>query len=124
MKKWEWRAKNFLDLDIEDNDPRWIKFVDLFHEWWKEKFGEDTHFTYENRFDDVHTLSKSFWLVTWLVEKNHIEWEKFWKAETVSSKYSDFELSYDTPREDYTNVLLMELAINDNPLTFILNILK
>lgn len=124
MKKWEWRAKNFLDLDIEDNDPRWIKFVDLFHEWWKEKFGEDTHFTYENRFDDVHTLSKSFWLVAWLVEKNHIEWEKFGEAETVSSKYSDFELSYDTPREDYTNVLLMELAINDNPLSFILDIIK
>ena len=62
--------------------------------------------------------------MAWLVEKNHIEWNKFGEAETVSSKYSDFELSYDTPREDYTNVLLMELAINDNPLTFILNILK
>jgi len=118
------RVINRKDLDIEDNDPRWIKFVDLFHEWWKEKFWEDTHFTYENRFDDVHTLSRSFWLVQWLVEKDHIEWKKFWELDTDISKYSDFELSHDTSREDYTNILLMELAIRDNPLSFLLSILK
>jgi len=124
MRKREEKPINLKDLDIEDNDPRWIKFVDLFHEWWREKFWEDTYFTYENRFDDVHTLSRSFWLVQWLVEKDHIEWKKFWELDTVISKYSDFELSYDTPQEDYTNILLMELAIRDNPLSFILDILK
>lgn len=124
MRKREEKSKNLLDLDIEDNDPRWIKFVDLFHEWWKEKFGEDSYFTYKNRFDNVHVLSRSFWLVQWLVEKDHIEWKKFWELDTAISKYSDFELSHDTPREDYANILLMELAIRDNPLSFILDVLK
>ena len=124
MRKREEKPINLKDLDIEDSDPRWIKFVDLFHEWWKEKFWEDSYFTYENRFDDVHTLSRSFWLVQWLVEKDHIEWKKFWELDTAISKYSDFELSYDIPQEDYTNILLMELAIRDNPLSFILDILK
>lgn len=124
MRKREEPSINLKDLDIEDNDPKWIKFVDLFHEWWKEKFWEDTHFTYENRFDDVHTLSRSFWLVKWLVEKDNIERKKFWESDTDISKYLDFELSHDTSREDYTNILLMELAIRDNPLSFILSILK
>lgn len=124
MRKREEKPINRKDLDIKTKDPRWRKFVDLFHEWWKEKFGKDSYFTYKNRFDNVHILSRSFWLVQWLVEKDHIERKKFWELDTAISKYSDFELSYDTPREDYANILLMELAIRDNPLSFILDILK
>ena len=70
------------------------------------------------------TISKNMWFIKRLVEKDKIEREKFWNSETKSSKYSDFELSYDTPREDYKNILLMELAIQDDPITFILKILK
>ena len=46
------------DLQIEDNNPQWIKFVDYFNEFWKEKFGERSPFEYESRFDNVHIISK------------------------------------------------------------------
>jgi len=69
-------------------------------------------------------LSKRFQWVKWLVENDKIERAKFWNSETKSSKYSDFELSYDTPREDYTNILLMELSISDTPIEDLLLYLK
>jgi len=124
MRKREEKPINREDLDIKTKDPRWRKFVDLFQEWWLEKFGEKSYFTYKNRFDNVHILSRSFWLVQWLVEKDHIERKKFWEMDTDISKYSDFELSYDTPIEDYTNILLMELSIHDSPVSFLLDIIK
>lgn len=124
MRKREEKPINRKDLDIKTKDSRWRKFVDLFHEWWREKFWEDSYFTYKNRFDNVHILSRSFWLVQWLVEKDHIERKKFWEMDTDISKYSDFELSYDIPIEDYTNILLMELSIHDSPVSFLLDILR
>jgi hypothetical protein len=33
-------------------------------------------------------------------------------------------LSYNTPREDYTNTLLMELAIQNEPIQFLIEMLK
>ena len=69
-------------------------------------------------------ISKKFWFIKRLVENDKIDREKFWNSETKSSKYSDFELSYDTPREDYTNTLLMELAIQDEPIQFLIEILR
>lgn len=73
---------------------------------------------------EMMLVSKHYWLIKWLVENDKIDREKFWNSETVSSKYSDFELSYDTPREDYTNTLLMELAIQDEPIQFLIEILR
>mgnify|MGYP003292738316 CR=1 FL=1 len=69
-------------------------------------------------------ISKQYWFIKWLVENKKIDREKFWNSETKSSKYSDFELSYDTPREDYTNTLLMELAIQNEPIQFLIEMLK
>ena len=65
---------------------------------------------------ETFVISKKFWFIKWLVENDKIDREKFWNSETKSSKYSDYELSYDTPREDYTNILLMELSISDTPI--------
>ena len=73
---------------------------------------------------DEWICSKKFWFIKWLVENDKIDREKFWNSETKSSKYSDFELSYDTPREDYTNILLMELSISDTPIEDLLLYLK
>jgi len=73
---------------------------------------------------ESYIITARYGFIKWLVENDKIEREKFWNSETKSSKYSDFELSYDTPREDYTNTLLMELAIQDEPIEFLISILK
>ena len=69
-------------------------------------------------------LSTEAMFIKWLVENDKIDRWKLWNSETKSSKYSDFELSYDTPREDYTNILLMELAIQDEPIQFLIEMLR
>ena len=79
---------------------------------------------YQVEFRESKIISKKFWFIKWLVENDKIDREKFWNSETKSSKYSDFELSYDTPREDYTNILLMELAISDTPIEDLILYLK
>lgn len=74
--------------------------------------------------EELQVISKKYWFIKWLVENDKIDREKFWNSETKSSKYSDFELSYDTPREDYINILLMELAIQNEPIQFLIEMLK
>ena len=78
----------------------------------------------ENKFYEEQIISKKFWFIKRLVENDKIDREKFWNSETKSSKYSDFELSYDTPREDYINILLMELSISDTPIEDLISYLK
>ena len=68
-------------------------------------------------------ISKRYGFIKWLVENNKIERLTFCES-WLGWKYTDFELSYDTPREDYINMLLMELAIQDEPIEFLISILK
>ena len=93
--------------------------IEYYDEWYD---GFETN--YLEFYKTTLIISKKFWFIKWLVENDKIDREKFWNSETKSSKYSDYELSYDTPREDYTNILLMELAIQDEPIQFLIEILR
>ena len=102
---------NYLDLEIEDDNPQWMKLVDYVNQREEETFHVPNHFTYENRFDDVHIFSKRMWFVKWLVENNKI---KLW-AYDVEWYHFNIHTYLD---------LLMLLSIQDNPMTFMLSILK
>jgi len=99
-------------LNEREKTVNWVQYP-----WWCKE-----HLEYQCHWPRV--INKRFWFIKWLVENDKIDREKFWNSETKSSKYSDFELSYDTPREDYTNTLLMELAIQDEPIQFLIRILR
>ena len=73
---------------------------------------------------DHMIISKRFGFIKWLVENNHIRWDVFCTVATPSSKYEDFDLLPETPREDYTNILLMDLALQDQPVDFLVSILR
>ena len=113
------------DLEIKDTDKQWRKFVDLFNEWWEEEFEEKGHFTYTMRFDHAHIIDKKFWFIEWLVKKKKVDFEldeiihkhkwidyKTWKWIVVEKLCNKYES------------LLMLLSIEDNPITFLLSILK
>ena len=106
------------------------KLIKLLNEWERERVNHNMKefIPYgESSFSNLSVeriTSKKYWFIKQLVVNNKIDREKFWNSETKSSKYSDFELSYDTPREDYTNILLMELAISDTPIEDLLLYLK
>ena len=69
-------------------------------------------------------ICKPYWFIKWLVENNHIRWDVFCSVETPSAKYEDFDLRPETPLEDYTNILLMDLALQDQPVDFLVSILR
>ena len=60
------------------------------------------------RFDHAHIIDKKFWFIEWLVKKKKVDLDKFPQI----MEYSDYES------------LLMLLSIQDNPITFLLSILK
>lgn len=69
--------------------------------------------------EEARIISKKFWFIQWLVENEKIdldacEWEKTYNNLTASrdSNYTQYER------------LLMALAIQDNPIEFLVSILK
>lgn len=73
---------------------------------------------------DQYLISKHYWFIKRLVDNDKIDRLTFCTVETPSSKYEDFDLWPETPREDYTNILLMDLAIQDKPIEFLISILR
>ena len=110
MKEKIWKEKLIRYL----LESKWEEYKEEYYEWYRDVELEQ----------NIDSLSDLKPFIKWLVENDKIDRKKFWNSETKSSKYSDFELSYDTPREDYTNILLMELAIQDEPIQFLIEILR
>ena len=110
------------DLQIEDNDPQRMKFVDYFNEFRKEVFWERSPFEYENRFDNVHIISKNMWFIKRLVEKDRIDLDKINILAEVIDLWKLEEYRLDL--HSWIDSVIMILAIQDDPITFILKILK
>ena len=102
------------DLEIKSTNKQRRKLVDYFNQWWEEKFWEKWHFTYENRFDEVHLISKKMWFIEWLVKNNKIDYDKV----------HDNENYYAVDVWDNTDELLMLLSISDNPIEFLISVLR
>lgn len=101
----------------EDDEYFWRSL-----EWWdivNRSFDRDAHWFFK-----YQIISKDFKFIERLVNNNKIDRLTFCTVETPSSKYEDFDLWPETPREDYTNILLMDLAIQDDPLKFLSWIIK
>ena len=115
---------------------------DLIYYWWDEEYervyfhtelpeeqkeklakaGIDDEWIDEQRVYDEWICSKQFWFIKWLVENDKIDREKNVLAFEFSSVYT-----YDG--EDYEDhlkecKLLMLLAIQDEPINFLISILK
>ena len=65
-------------------------------------------------------ISKEYWFIKWLVENEKIDLDKL--PIRLEEYYQNTEaVGYVTDDE---NILLMELAIQDNPIEFLISILK
>ena len=100
--------------DIQD----WIVF--------EKDFCEDIDKPRDLTMDITHLISHRFWFIKWLVENDKIETEKVWEIWFIW-KY-DFETNYYLVDEDNVydkcETLLMLLAIQDEPIRFLCEILK
>lgn len=111
------------DLSIEDNNPQRKKFVDYFNERREEKFKEKWHFKYENRFDNVHIISKKMWFIERLLEKKKIDRDELYHEMNwvIYYNYYNQEIIEEYSDSDW---LIMLLSVQQNPITFILQYLK
>lgn len=101
------------DLEIKSTDKQRRKLVDYFNQRREEKFGEKWHFKYTMRFDEVHLISKKMWFVEWLVKNNKIEFrEDFYLEDQHWWGFGEDE------------IIIMLLAIQENPISFLLSVLK
>lgn len=124
--------RNLKDLAIEDNNPARMKFVDLYNERWEEKFDEAWYFQYQNRFDDVHIISKKMGFIWWLIERDKLDLEKL-KDNMVFTMFTHcvwIGCERHTAKEwdsilktIWTDALIAYTAIQDNPISFLLSIL-
>ena len=81
---------------------------------------------------DAYMISKQFWFVKWLLDKDKIELRKLDKNIYMSDYWSsdDIFLAYNKGEQwiiytvDYYETILMLLAIQDEPVKFLSEILK
>jgi hypothetical protein len=66
-------------------------------------------------------ISKQYWFIKWLVENDKIDFSKF--EYMINIKAPKRELYY-TKAGFHTEALLMLLSIQDNPIEFLISILK
>lgn len=122
MPRLQWMYQE--DAKIKSTNKQWKKLVDYYNQMREERFWEKWYFKYTNIFDNVHIISKSMWFINWLVENNKID---LFQLATYIEYHSDYrfianrELRDRNVDEDH---LLMLLSIEDNPITFLLSILK
>ena len=122
------------EYEIEKEKSEWVN-VDAYVEFrWDYnhnrlvRYDETDHWEWDNLYWDTavaYLISKSFWFIKWLVENDKIE-----RPEIRSQGYTKPTYWYTT--EPYTtcksielaNTILMILAIKDEPINFLISILK
>ena len=94
----------------------WIeKLIELLNEYDNEEFWEALYMENKVYANDFLIISKKFWFIQWLVENEKIDKEKVWEnSDFPMVKYEEFLYEW----------LLMLLSIQDEPINFLISILK
>lgn len=106
------------DLGIKSTNKQWRKLVDYYNQRWEEKFWEKWHFTYKNRFDEVHLVSKKMWFIEWLVREEKID---LLKRTFMNLRYAEEILAGHFSLEER---IIIILAISENPISDLISYLK
>lgn len=101
-----------------------IKLLDLLNEYdgrnhWWDYDEEDLDINAEDN-SVLEIISKQFWFIKWLVENEKIDLENIKETFYVRS----FQKDWTAIKYEYYEELLMLLSIQDEPLKFLISILK
>ena len=94
-EKWVWWDTNLFRRDTRDEE-------------WSHIYSDTA---------DTYVISKKFWFIKWLVENDKIDYEEVRKW-----KNSDSEWNFGTCQPEYFVIML--LSVQDNPIAFLISILK
>lgn len=114
--------------EYEEDKIKNSKWLDVLYVW---KYEWTLHYynNYKDRniFDNVRLLiiSKEYWFIEWLVMGNKINWRRCWdlwyEIAVIDEEGEDIDIM--RVFDDYEQ-LIMYLAIQDNPIEFLISILK
>lgn len=93
------------------------KLIELLNEYDNEEFWEALYMENKVYANDFLIISKKFWFIQWLVENDKIDLMKL-------KKWIEDNKFYCAKWGKITNMLLMLLSIQDNPIEFLISILK
>ena len=103
-------------VDKYSNDAK------VLDEWEYAVIDDGQSFLYWTReYSYLTLISKKFWFIKWLVENDKIDFSKF--EYMINIKAPKRELYY-TKAGFHTEALLMLLSIQDEPINFLISILK
>ena len=94
LSKWEWVRLAWPDVEVNDKEELVL---------------------------EATLISKKYWFIKWLVENDKIDYEKLSKEWFIVRTYDLDEIGESF---DYVERLLMLLSIKDNPIEFLVSILK
>lgn len=97
------------------------KFVELLNEYGNEICNHWGNYQTDMDFTDRDTywyLSKKFWFIWWLVENDKIDFDGIQNVFYRNKRYKEYR-----DYSDYES-LLMLLAIQDEPIDFLISVLK
>ena len=106
--EYKWFSSYFFPLCFWHQDGISWAMTNEFHEW-----------------AEAVICSKSYWFIQWLVENEKIDLEKVKEKIWIPCFvwYKEWEISCVNDKEDYEQ-LLIALAIQDEPINFLISILK
>ena len=103
------------------------KLIELLNEydspnWWKETDGGiDNIWKIYEFHSELQIISKKYWFIKWLVENNKIDTDIVYREWFLAKTYDKDEVGeYFEPYEE----ILMLLSIQDEPIEFLVSILK
>lgn len=105
------------------------KLIELLNEYEKEKTNTNIKYWnyYQNWFhflenwqtySELLMISKSYWFIQWLYDKWFAYWEDAWLLEDM---YVD---EYSNRKSTVVEATIMKLSIEDEPIKFLISILK
>ena len=105
------------DLELEE----WEESNARTENNWHLRFNGANKVQFDTYMFDSLALSKKYWFIKWLVENEKIDYEKLSKEWFIVRTYDLDEIGESF---DYVERLLMLLSIQDEPLEFLVSILK
>ena len=100
--------------DAEECEKRYIDEYDRISEWWRRA-----------QWTNTWICSKKFGFIKWLVDNDKIDRVEVWSTWMTKPTYWYTTEPYTTCKSiKLENTILMVLAIQDEPLTFLISILR
>lgn len=114
-----------IELFKEYVDNHWTDTKDIEKEYWVIDYWQwFQYWTREYLYEII--VSKKFWFIKWLVKNDKIDRENWGLLDNCMSEFDRYPISFDNKKLNYraVDMLLMLLSIQDNPIEFLISILK